>query len=166
MKNTNQWIIKLLHHQKKITTPIACFTWTTSKKKKSFFHLPLNIPLNTWLFPPSDASHSTEDIAIWVSVTTISRISGLLTGSSLKHHRASSAIYHSRIFIKWQTNKLISYTKSSVRTVCPSIYFENVIKTVASRIRFVEPSPRIKLNKNDLNLTMNNFNSFPFYIHS
>lgn len=57
----------------------------------SILHLPVNTPLKTWLLPPSDASHSIEDNKIWESVTTISRISGLLRGSSLRHHLDNSA---------------------------------------------------------------------------
>lgn len=55
-------------------------------------YLPLKMPLKTWLLPPSEASHSTEDMRICESFTTISLISGRLTASSLKHHAAISAI--------------------------------------------------------------------------
>lgn len=55
-------------------------------------YLPLKMPLKTWLLPPSEASHSTEDMRICESFATISLISGRLTASSLKHHAAISAI--------------------------------------------------------------------------
>ncbi|KAL1309692.1 hypothetical protein AAHE18_17G195500 [Arachis hypogaea] len=55
------------------------------------FHSQVKTPLKTWLFPPSDASHSMEFNTICDSAPTKSLISGLSTGSSCKHRPAISA---------------------------------------------------------------------------
>ncbi|RRT44956.1 hypothetical protein B296_00029213, partial [Ensete ventricosum] len=77
---------------KSITMTIQEMKGGSRHKRLPITRAPKMMPLKTWLLPPSDASHSMEAITISDSFAVISLISGLLTGSSLKHHIATSTI--------------------------------------------------------------------------